>query len=110
MTQRNPLAQSFYSSVFFYRALTGAAIAFILMAVFIYGVDNPNPEWGAYWMIRPLVVISLAGACGGAFYHFMDQQRLHGWPKLFAVLFSLLVYVIGIWLGSVIGLDGTLWN
>ena len=91
--------------------LIGAGIGLILISIFLSGVDDPNPEWGKYWMIRPLVVVTLAGACGGAFYYFMDLLSSQGkLNKTVAVLLSLVVYVIGLWMGTVLGLDGTLWN
>ncbi len=33
-----------------------------------------------------------------------------GVAKVLATIFGILVYIIGLWMGSVLGLDGTLWN
>ncbi|PEC35719.1 potassium transporter KefB, partial [Bacillus toyonensis] len=52
--------------------LLGAGIALILILVFLLGVDNPKPEWGKLWMLKPLIVVPTAGAMGGVFYYFMD--------------------------------------
>ena len=92
------------------RMLQGAAIALVLISLFIIPVEG-KPEWGRFWMIRPLVIVPLTGALGGLFYYFMDEFRTQG-PglKLFVNFLSLLVYVIGLWLGTVIGLDGTMWD
>ena len=52
-----------------------------------------------------------AGAIGGAFYYYADLLRhKRGWKKITAILVSLLGYVVALWLGTVAGLDGTLWN
>lgn len=94
------------------RMLLGGGIALILITAFLLPVfDDPKPEWGKLWMIRPLVIVSLAGAAGGGFYYFMDDLRLKGGlAKVLANLLSLLVYIVALWLGSVLGLDGTLWD
>lgn len=93
------------------RALQGAAIALVLIALFLLNSGEPDPEWHRLWMIRPLVVVPVAGALGGIFYYLMDHLRHHGgWRKLLANFLSLIVYIIGLWLGTIAGLDGTLWN
>lgn len=92
-------------------AAIGAGLALLLIVIFLTGVNNPDPAWGKYWMIRPLVVVPLAGATGGLFYAFMGRYRQEGgWKAIAATALGLLVYVIGLWMGSVLGLDGTLWN
>jgi len=90
--------------------LIGALIAFLVISVFVFGVDNANPAWGKYWMIRPLIITPLAGAMGGAFYAFMNYQAERGFNRTLAILLSLVVFIIGLWLGVVLGLKGTMWN
>ena len=93
------------------RMLAGAVPAVILMAIFVSGVDDPDPEWGMYWWVRPLLVMAFAGAMGGLFYHFMEPFRAKGgWQRAASLLVSGIVYIIGLWMGSVLGLVGTLWN
>lgn len=53
--------------------LVGAAIALVIISVFLYGVDNAKPEWGKLWILRPLIVVPLAGSMGGLFYHMMTS-------------------------------------
>ena len=90
--------------------LMGAAIGFILMFLFIYGVQA-KPEWSPYWKIRPLVVISFAGALGGFFYYQLDFLRVRGdWNILAANFVSPIIFLFGLWMGTVLGLNGTLWN
>lgn len=90
--------------------LIGAAIAFLVISFFVFGVDNASPDWGKYWRIRSLIITPLAGATGGAFYAFMNYRAIRGLNKTLAILLSLVVFIIGLWMGIVLGLDGTMWN
>ncbi|SKB87095.1 potassium transporter KefB [Daejeonella lutea] len=91
--------------------MIGAGIALAVISFFIFGADNVNPLWGKFWMIRPLIVTPLAGATGGAFYFFMDRMRAKGQINgVLAIILSVLIYIIGLWLGIVLGLDGTMWD
>lgn len=92
-------------------ALTGAAIALSLISLLLLSVDEPDPAWPKYWMARPLVVVPLAGAFGGIIYYLMDYLRyMGGWRKTVANIVSVLLYLFVLWIGTVLGLDGTLWN
>ena len=91
--------------------LIGGGIGLILISLFLSGVHDPNPAWGKLWMIRPLVIVPVAGAMGGLFYYFMRHLSAGGsLNKTLALILSLFVYVVGLWLGTVLGLDGTLWD
>jgi hypothetical protein len=93
------------------KMLIGAGIALILICIFLYGVKNPESEWGKFWMVRPLIIVPFAGAMGGLCYYFINYwSNPSGWKKTLAIILSLLVYVIGLWMGFVLGLDGTLWD
>ncbi|WP_242928657.1 potassium transporter KefB [Pontibacter vulgaris] len=93
------------------RALQGAIIAFVLIATFLFFVGEPDPAWAKFWFIRPLVIVPVAGAAGGAFYYYMDTLRYQGgWKTALANVASLAVYLIGLWLGTVLGLAGTMWD
>jgi hypothetical protein len=93
------------------RMLQGAGIALILIVIFLLQVREPNPAWGKLWMIKPLIIVPLAGAAGGVFYYFMDHLRYQGgWKKAVAIILSLIGYIFVLWIGTVLGLDGTLWN
>ena len=93
------------------RMLQGAGIALILIIIFLAGAGKPNPAWPKLWMIRPLLIVPLAGSMGGVFYYFMDHLRYQGgWRKVLAYILSLAGYIIALWLGTVLGLDGTMWN
>ena len=91
--------------------LLGAGIGLILISFFLYGAGEPNPEWGRMWMIKPLCMVPIAGAMGGAFYYFMDYlSSRRGLNRTLAVILSLFVYIIALWLGTVLGLNGTMWD
>lgn len=90
--------------------LVGAGVGLLVISFFVFGVDEPNQEWGQFWMIRPLIITPLAGAMGGAFYALMDYQSSRGFNRTVAILLSAVVFIIGLWLGVVLGLDGTMWD
>ncbi|WP_394991687.1 potassium transporter KefB [Emticicia sp.] len=112
MTQSNNLTtKPIHPASLGKRMFLGAGIGLILITIFLFGAGKPNPEWGKFWMIRPLIIVPFAGAMGGAFYYFMDYLRYRGsLKKIVAIILSIIVYIIGLWMGIVLGLDGTLWN
>jgi hypothetical protein len=72
---------------------------------------KPSLEWGKYWMIRPLVLTPIAGAMGGLFYYFMRYLSATGFiNRILAVIIGLLGVAVALWLGFILGLDGTLWD
>jgi hypothetical protein len=92
-------------------ALIGGGIALALMIFFLTSADYVDPSWPKFWMIRPLTITPLAGAMGGLVVHFIvNKVPATGFLRLFVVIFSLIVYIIALWLGSVLGLDGTYWD
>ena len=110
MTQNNLTSQAPHQVSFVKPMLVGAGIALLVILFFVLGADNPSPEWGKYWMIRPLIITPAAGAVGGAFYAFMKYQSSRGFNRPLAILISIVVFLIGLWLGVVLGLDGTMWD
>ena len=111
MTQRNNLTTQPNQPVSLAKPiLLGAAIGLIVISFFLVGVDEPNPEWGKLWMIRPLIITPIAGAMGGAFYYFINHWSSKGLNKTATLILSLIVFIVGLWMGVVLGLDGTLWN
>ncbi len=111
MTFIKYLNQSLHSPSLLKNTGLGAGIGLILISAFLLKADNPNPEWHRFWMIRPLVIVPFAGAMGGFFYTMMEPvRRKGGWIKTAAILVCLLVYIIGLFMGTVLGLDGTYWD
>ncbi len=100
----------FYTTPLAQRILTGWVIGLVVILFFILPA-NKNPEWSTYWMLRPLLITPLAGAMAGVFYHYTAYWRQKNGPiKIATYLANILVYAVGLWLGIVLGLDGTLWN
>ncbi len=89
----------------------GALVGFAAISLFVFGADNPKPEWGEFWRVRPLVVTPMAGATAGAVFYFLNHvgsQR--GWNRILTVIASIVIGFIGLWMGIILGLDGTMWN
>lgn len=112
MSAQNYFPRPLQTTALLILALGGAAIGFGLMLLFLSGVDVPDPAWPDNWRLRPLVVISLAGAAAGTFIYFLHYYLGYegGWKKIITVVIGALGFIIALWLGAVLGLDGTLWN
>lgn len=93
------------------RMLIGAGIALAVILALVLSVDQPAPEWHKTWWVRPVVITPLAGAAGGFFFHFMYTLGREGsWKKIVCSLIGIFGYVVALWLGTVLGLAGTMWN
>lgn len=112
MSQSKPLTMQPINAVSLTKSvLVGAGIALAVITFFLLQVNHPNPDWGKFWMVRPMIIVPLAGAAGGACFYFINNAfGEKSWRKNMAFIISLLVYVVGFWLGFVLGLDGTLWD
>jgi len=111
MTPKETTLRSINTASLIKHMLVGTAIALAVICFFVFSVDNPNPAWPAFWRVRPLIITPLAGAAGGACFYLIDHLLNHnGRRKALAVILGILVFIIGLWLGIVLGLDGTLWN
>ena len=93
------------------RMLLGAGIGLLIISFFVFSVDEPNPEWGSFWKIRPLIITPLAGAFGIISFYFKDFIR----PRnklitIIVILFSIIAFLFALWIGIILGLNGTLWN
>ena len=112
MIEKIDIEETLRSPKLLRRILIGAVIGLAVILVFVLKADEPVPaEWGRYWRVKPLLVVPLAGATGALFYHFMDiLRRGGGWLKIVANILSAIVFVFGIWIGIVLGLNGTMWN
>jgi hypothetical protein len=93
------------------RMMTGAGIGLLLISFFLISAGDGKPEWGQFWRIRPLIMVPFAGAMAGLCNYFIFYFRNQfGVNKVIATMVSVLVSIIGLWMGFVLGLDGTLWN
>ena len=111
MPQTNHLTrQPLHQHRLLIRMLIGGAIAFLVISFFVFGVDEPNPEWGHLWKIKPLFLTPFIGAMGGTFYYFMEHLSRRGLNKAVAIILGLIGFIIALWLGVVLGLNGTMWD
>lgn len=92
------------------RMIIGAGIGLLLISVFIIPAEA-NPAWGKYWMVRPLIVTPFAGAMAGmSNYLILNFHKMIGMNRTLAVIASILIPVVGLYMGFVLGLDGTMWD
>lgn len=112
MTQRKiSSSRPFISPVFVKHMVVGGLFGLALISLFLYSADESKPEWGDYWMIRPLLFVSVAGALGGGFWYLMNFLRhRQNWNTPVVLIISLFGYIVALWLGMVLGLDGTWWD
>lgn len=90
--------------------LFGAGLGLILITLLLAGADAPDPAWGKLWMIKPLMIVPIMGGMGGVLYFFMKKISLRGKMNRTLVLaMSVIAYIISLWVGVVVGLDGTMW-
>lgn len=62
-------------------------------------------------MVRPLIVAPLAGAMSGlSAYLIVNFRDRAGINKTVAAVASFGVLIVGLFLGLVLGMDGTLWD
>lgn len=111
MSQNNFTSQLAPTRAITKRMLLGAAFALLLILLFLSGGES-SPEWGNYWIIKPLIVVPIAGAIGGAAIYYIMKiiGGQGGWLKVAAVIFSCIAFVFILWIGTVLGLNGTYWN
>ena len=76
MVQQNNLTSPILNVSLITKMLVGAGIGLTLISIFLIGVKNSNPAWGEFWMIRPVILVSLAGAMGGLFFAIATYLRL----------------------------------
>ena len=111
MIQKNNSTAQLDQASLVKRMVIGAGIGLLLISFFLLSAGEPNPEWGSLWRIRPLIIVPLAGAMGGLCNYFIVHFRhLAGMNKTIAIILSVLVFIVGLWLGTVLGLDGTYWD
>ncbi len=111
MQVSDKINQTTYRGNLLHRMLLGAGIGLAVISFFLLMVKNPDPSWPDLWMLRPLVIVPLAVAGAGLCFHFLDKYRYEkDWNKILITLLGIIGHFIALWLGMVVGLDGTLWN
>jgi len=93
------------------RMTLGGGVGLFLITFFLATAEGTDPAWGRYWWIRPLLIVPLAGATAGALYYVLDLLALkRGWSRIIIGMLGFALLFISLWLGSVLGLDGTYWD
>lgn len=90
--------------------LIGAGLGLFIILLFVTGAET-QPHWPNLWKIRPLIVTTLAGAIGaGLGYAAIVILKREGLNSIIAIFISLIGFLFTLWLGIVLGLEGTLWD
>ena len=92
--------------------IAGAIAGLLVISLFIFRLEGPAPEeWGKLWRLKPLLLTPLICAFGGACCYFVMHLSARGViPKALAVILCVLGSIFTIWMGIVLGLNGTMWN
>lgn len=89
----------------------GAATGLLLILFFVLGTDRTDPDWPKLWMVKPLITAPLAGSIGSLLYDMINPVRYQpGWKRTVANVAGLLAVLTSLWIGTVLGLDGTMWD
>ena len=100
-----------HKSRLFSSVIIGSVIAFVLISVILYKGGALDPKWPQFWYLRPLILVPLAGGVWRFIFYTMEKYRQGPiWRKVIVNLVCVLIYIIGIWLATVIGLDGVWWH
>ena len=112
MTAKNNLTSPYADkALLIKRALIGAIIGLVVILTFVLPIKNPRPEWGQYWMVRPIIVTPIVVALAGASTKFLESLRNErGFIKVVAYILTIAIYLFGLWFGIIAGLAGTLWD
>lgn len=98
-------------SVLLKSAAGGWIIGLGLIALFVFSVKEPDPLWGSYWRVRPLLLTPLIAGAGAVFAYFLYRRGLGS--ALHKAIFTILAaaaFLFSLWIGIILGLDGTLWD
>lgn len=91
--------------------LAGWAIGLVLITLLVLSADDPDPAWGPWWLVRPLVITPMASSLGMlAFFLRPLINPKTNFSRFIVFLASLIIYLVALWMGFVLGLDGTMWN
>ena len=95
MTASNSLLQLLFSRLLWKRALQGAGLAFVLIAIVMLTVGAADR---GTWMLLPLLTVPVGGALGGAFFHLTSFLREKGgWIAVLGWTAAIVVYAAGLW-------------
>lgn len=90
--------------------LMSFAIGFFVITMMIFPIQNPKPEWGENWKIKPLIIVPLMSVIGSIpFYFTLIRKFKSSSNKFYSTIAAILLFLICLWLGIILGLNGTLW-
>jgi len=111
MTQEKFVERKLFSNLVIKRMLLIGSIALIMVSVFVIGAGQGDPAWGRNWRIKPLLLTPLFGAAVGLLYDITEPLRkIHGWAGKAFIVLSIIGVLVGLWIGLVLGLNGTMWD
>lgn len=91
--------------------LAGGLTGLLLISLLIFPLDHPRPEWGEFWRVRPLLLTPLVTALGAIAAYLVLKVGTHlGINGSLCIIIALLGFIFSLWIGTILGLAGTLWN
>lgn len=82
-----------------------------LISLFVFGINDPAPEWGSYWQVRPLLLTPVIAGTGAGFaYLLFNRGGGSAGRKLLFTVLAASSFLFCLWIGVILGLDGTLWD
>lgn len=105
----NLIAKKVNTHKLFLSFLLGWLVGLSVISFFVFSVKNPHASWGEWWMLKPLMLTPLVA---GSFFYVSQIVFPSKNIRQKIGLFLLRIILSGaiIWMGVVLGLDGTLWN
>jgi hypothetical protein len=92
-------------------SLAGFFIATGVLLLFLIGADPPNSDWASNWFLRPAIILPLAGLTGGFCAGVLSALlRVKVIGLYLAIAIGILIFLLALWMGIVLGFDGTYWN
>lgn len=89
----------------------GLIFGLAIISLFVFTVSSPKEEWGNNWRMQPLILTPMIVAFGSLAFLanriFKPQTKT---AKTLLLIASIIAFIFSIWIGIVIGLNGTLWN
>ncbi|SFA41428.1 hypothetical protein SAMN04488511_102319 [Pedobacter suwonensis] len=109
--QENLSEKKWFTHLLFKRMLLVGAIGLVMVGVFVIGAGKGDPAWGITWRIKPLLLTPLLGAFIGLLYDLTEPlRRIKGWIGTVFFVLSIFAVMVGLWMGLILGLNGTMWD
>ncbi|PRY88915.1 hypothetical protein [Mongoliibacter ruber] len=90
------------------RVLLPTIIGGSLPLAFLLFIILTKEEYFETWMIYPMTIIPLGGALGGAIFFLLVFHRYRvGTKKVFAIIFSIIIYLVSLWISAIIAFNFT---